>query len=115
MPLVRALDHQCSWLEPSVINSHADQVSSTRFRAVQRLIGTIEQIFSGLHFRLGEVSDTDTHRESQWRALADVEGVRLNLVAEPLGECNRAGLAGFRNRNHELVTTVTRHRIDTAR
>src|SRR5438477_3394706 len=93
---------------------NADQIPPARLCPVQCPIGAVEQIFRRLDFRLGEIGDADAHGELERFTLADVEGMRLDPVAQSLSERDRAGFAGFGNGDDELVATVTGYRIDAA-
>src|SRR5437868_8107866 len=86
---------------------NADQIPPARLCPVQCPIGAVEQIFRRLDFRLGEIGDADAHGELERFTLADVEGMRLDPVAQSLSERDRAGFAGFGNGDDELVATVT--------
>src|SRR6202158_2732914 len=98
---------------PGVLGTH--QITSAGLGAVECAVRAIEQVFGCLDSRDGEIGDSDADCEAQRLALADVERVRLDLVAQSLGERNRAGFARLGNRDHKLVTAVTRNRVDAAR
>src|ERR1700687_344745 len=109
---VRAIDVRTAKLT-GVLGTH--QITPASLRAVECPVGTIEKVFRGLDSRDRKIGDPDANREAQRLALADVERVRLDLVAQPLRKRDGAGLARLGYRDHKLVATVTSDRVDTAR
>src|SRR6478609_1590317 len=96
---------------PTQIYSGTHQITSAGLGAVECAVGAVEEVFRRLDAGFREIGDADAHGEAKRLTLSNVERVRLDLVAQPLGKGDRARLTRLRNGNDELIAAISRDRV----